>query len=84
MELKPIRWVISPPVITTVVMGVELAVILDKDGSYTVSCTVGTRRPEIQKMFRNITEAKRYAIDVMLARELKRYFIGEIDVRNES
>lgn len=78
MKLKRICWELQDGVHVSHVMGVTLAVHLDKDGTYT-ACLSGmpNRRPEIQKSFSSSDKAKQYAIDVLLRRELDRYFIIE-------
>lgn len=77
MELKPIYWVSTGAGGQgAVVMGVELVVFLDKDGTYTTSCTARNKRPELQKMFKTAEDAKHYAETVLLVRELRQYFTG--------
>lgn len=79
MKLKPINWTIDQvhcsDVHTAIVMGVTLAVVRDKDGTYTASLSnVPKQRPELQKGFKTVTDAKKYAEGKLLKRELNKYF----------
>ena len=65
MRLKPINWVADGTTHLAVVMGVTLAVHLDKDNTYTASLPgIPNQRPEFQKLFETADKAKEYATDI--------------------
>lgn len=80
MNLKPITWTTQDQTHLAIVMGITLAVHLDKDGTYTASLSgVPNQRPEFQKMFETADKAKEYAVDTLLQREIMKHFTDEPD-----
>lgn len=78
MKLKPINWVAQDNTHLAVFMGITLAVHLDKDGTFTASLSgIPNQRPEFQKMFDTLDEAKAYAMDTLLNREINKCFVVE-------
>lgn len=85
MKLKPINWVADGTTHLAVVMGVTLAVHLDKDNTYTASLSgVPNQRPEFQKLFETANKAKEYAVGTLLQREIMKHFIDEPDELQKS
>ena len=80
MNLKPITWTTQDQTHLATVMGVTLAVHLDKDNTYTASLSgVPNQRPEFQKLFKTADKAKEYAVDTLLQREIMKHFTDEPD-----
>lgn len=80
MKLKPINWVADGTTHLAVVMGITLAVHLDKDNTYTASLSgVPNQRPKFQKLFETADKAKEYAVDTLLQREIMKHFTDEPD-----
>lgn len=80
MQLKPINWVTDHLEHTDIyladIMGITLSVMPDKDGTFTASLTgVPRQRPEFAKRFKTPEEAKAYAVNTMLQREIAKYFV---------
>lgn len=79
MKLKPINWTTQDHTHLAVVMGIQLAVFPDKDGTWTASLSgVPNQRPELQKLFDSEDKAKGYAVDVLLQREINKHFTDEL------
>lgn len=74
MNLKPLDWTFDCGVWSATVMGLQLAVVQDADGTYMATCSGGSARPEIQKGFGTPQDARFYAQDTMLRREYQKYF----------
>ena len=74
MNLKPLDWTFDCGVWSASVMGLQLAVVQDADGTYMATCSGGSARPEIQKGFGTPQDARFYAQDTMLRREYQKYF----------
>lgn len=74
MNLKNIDWTFDCGVWSASVMGLQLAVVQDADGTYMATCSGGSARPEIQKGFGTPQDARFYAQDTMLRREYQKYF----------
>ena len=74
MNLKPLDWTFDCGVWSASVMGLQLAVVQDVDGTYMATCSGGSARPEIQKGFGTPQDARFYAQDTMLRREYTKYF----------
>lgn len=74
MRLKEISWAFDSGTWCAHVMGLQLAVIGDADGTYTASCTADGQRPELQKGFTSPLTARDYCVNTLLAREYGRYF----------
>lgn len=80
MKLKPINWIADGTTHLAVVMGVTLAVHLDKDGTYTASLSgIPNQRPEFQKLFATADKAKEYAVNTLLQREITKHFENKPD-----
>lgn len=78
-KLRPVVWTTDHLAYTdhytADVMGVTLSVIPDDDGTFTASMTTGIdTRPELQKGFESASEAREYAVNVMLQRVINRDF----------
>lgn len=76
MNLKNIEWTFDCGTWAASVMGLQLAVVQDKDGSFMATCS-GGGRPEIQKGFESPIEAREYCMDTLLKREYHKYFSEE-------
>lgn len=74
MKPKPVDWTFDGGTWCARVMGLQLAVVGDADGSYTASMTADGKRPELQKGFASPLAARDYCVNTMLAREYGRYF----------
>ena len=74
MKPKPVDWTFDGGTWCARVMGLQLAVVDDADGSYTASMTADGKRPELQKGFVSPLAARDYCVNTMLAREYTRYF----------
>lgn len=74
MKPKPIDWTFDGGTWCARVMGLQLAVVGDADGTYTASMTADGKRPELQKGFASPLAARDYCVNTMLAREYTRYF----------
>lgn len=74
MKPKPVDWTFDGGTWCARVMGLQLAVVGDADGSYTASMTADGKRPELQKGFVSPLAARDYCVNTMLAREYTRYF----------
>lgn len=74
MKPKPINWTFDGGTWCARVMGLQLAVVGDADGSYTASMTADGKRPELQKGFVSPLAARDYCVNTMLAREYTRCF----------
>jgi len=74
MNLKPLDWTFDCGVWSATIMGLQLAVVQDADGTYMATCSGGSARPEIQKGFGTPQDARFYAQDTMLRREYQKYF----------
>lgn len=74
MKPKPVDWTFDGGTWCARVMGLQLAVVGDADGSYTASMTADGKRPELQKGFVSPLAARDYCVNTMLAREYGRYF----------
>ena len=75
MNMKPLDWTFDCGVWSASVMGLQLAVVQDADGTYMATCSGGSARPEIQKGFGTPQDARFYAQDTMLRREYQKYFV---------
>lgn len=74
MNMKPLDWTFDCGVWSATIMGLQLAVVQDADGTYMATCSGGSARPEIQKGFGTPQDARFYAQDTMLRREYQKYF----------
>lgn len=74
MRLKEISWKFDNGTWCARVMGLQLAVVGDADGTYTASATADGQRPELQKGFASPLAARDYCVNTMLAREYTRHF----------
>ena len=74
MRLKSINWIFDDGTWCARVMGLQLAVVGDADGTYTASCTADGQRPELQKGFASPLAARDYCVNTLLTREYGRYF----------
>lgn len=74
MNLKPLDWTFDCGVWSATIMGLQLAVVQDADGTYMATCSGGSARPEIQKGFGTPQDARFYAQDTMLRREYQKCF----------
>lgn len=76
MNSKNVEWKFDCGTWAASVMGLQLAVVQDKDGSFMATCS-GGGRPEIQKGFESPIEAREYCMDTLLKREYHKYFAEE-------
>lgn len=78
MRLKEINWAFDNGTWCARVMGLQLAVVGDADGTYTASCTADGQRPELQKGFASPLAARDYCVNTLLRREYHKYFSGGV------
>lgn len=77
MRLKEISWTFDNGTWCARVMGLQLAVVGDADGTYTASATADGQRPELQKGFASPLAARDYCVNTLLRREYYKYFSEE-------
>lgn len=72
-QLKQINWDIKDHVATARVMGITLSVY-ENNNKWDSRLSNGHDRPEIQTGLDHAAEAMKYAEDVLLQAEIKKYF----------